>query len=183
MDSIKNSLTEIYQMKFRQLLTQFVVLGTVVSSALMMWKSLMLITNSDSPIVVVLTGSMEPSFYRGDILLINWDNTVPTPGDIVVYKVVTQEIPIVHRVISVELTENGGYKALTKGDNNPVNDRGLYERGDLFLNEKHILGRIRMFCPYVGIATILLNDYPMLKWGVLIIMGIFVLTNKDPNEN
>ena len=183
MDSIKNSLTEISQMKFRQLLTQFVVLGTVVSSALMMWKSLMIITNSDSPIVVVLTGSMEPSFYRGDILLINWDNTVPTPGDIVVYKVVTQEIPIVHRVISVELTENGGYKALTKGDNNPVNDRGLYERGDLFLNEKHIMGRIRMFCPYVGIATILLNDYPMLKWGVLIIMGIFVLTNNDPNEN
>ena len=178
MDSIKNSLTEISQMKFRQLLTQFVVLGTVVSSALMMWKSLMIITNSDSPIVVVLTGSMEPSFYRGDILLINWDNTVPTPGDIVVYKVVTQEIPIVHRVISVELTENGGYKALTKGDNNPVNDRGLYERGDLFLNEKHIMGRIRMFCPYVGIATILLNDYPMLKWGVLIIFKlVFIYGN------
>ena len=45
------------------------------------------------------------------------------------------------------------------------------------------MGRIRMFCPYVGIATILLNDYPMLKWAVLIIMGIFVLTNKDPNQN
>ena len=183
MESIKNSLLEISSMNFRQLITQVIVLGTVVSSALMLWKGLMIVTNSESPIVVVLTGSMEPSFFRGDILFINWDYTTPSPGDIVVYKVVTQEIPIVHRVISVELTENGGYKALTKGDNNPVNDRGLYERGDLFLNEKHIMGRIRMFCPYVGIATILLNDYPMLKWGVLIIMGIFVLTNKDPNEN
>ena len=40
-----------------------------------------------------------------------------------------------------------------------------------------------MFCPYVGIATIILNDYPSLKWTILIIMGIFVLTSKDPNEN
>ena len=40
-----------------------------------------------------------------------------------------------------------------------------------------------MFCPYVGIATIILNDYPYLKWCILIIMGIFVLTSKDPNEN
>ena len=56
MDSLKNALTEIMNMKFRQLVTQFIVLGTVISSALMMWKTLMLITNSDSPIVVVLTG-------------------------------------------------------------------------------------------------------------------------------
>ena len=69
---MKNALTEIMNMKFLQLVTQFIVLGTVLSSALMMWKSLMIITNSDSPIVVVLTGSMETSFHRGDILLINW---------------------------------------------------------------------------------------------------------------
>ena len=53
MDSLKNALTEISHMKLRQLITQFVVLGTVVSSALMMWKGLMLVTNSESPIVVV----------------------------------------------------------------------------------------------------------------------------------
>jgi signal peptidase len=162
---------------------QFIVLGTVVSSALMMWKGLMLITNCESPIVVVLTGSMEPSFYRGDILFINWDYTPPSPGDIVVYKVPSQEIPIVHRVIALQPMDNGEYQALTKGDNNPVNDRGLYERGELWLGKKHIFGRIRMFVPYVGVATIILNDYPMLKWGILIIMGIFVLTSKDPNEN
>ena len=87
MESIKNSLLEISGMNFRTLLTQFVVLGTVVSSALMLWKGLMIVTNSESPIVVVLTGSMEPSFFRGDILFINWDYTIPSPGDIVVYKV------------------------------------------------------------------------------------------------
>lgn len=183
MDSLINSLTEIRHMKIRQLITQFVVLGTVVSSALMLWKGLMVITHSESPIVVVLTGSMEPSFHRGDILFINWDYTYPSPGDIVVYKVPSQVIPIVHRVISVQPEGDEKYLALTKGDNNPVNDRGLYEKGDLFLTETHILGRIRMFCPYIGIATILLNDYPQVKWTILIIMAIFVLTSKDPNEN
>ena len=78
------------------------VLGTVVSSALMLWKGLMLVTNSESPIVVVLTGSMEPSFHRGDILFINWDYTPPSPGDIVVFKIPNQEIPIVHRVITLQ---------------------------------------------------------------------------------
>ena len=69
---------------------------------------------------------------------------------------------------------------MTKGDNNPVNDRGLYEERQLWLNKKHILGRIRGFLPYIGIITILLNDYPMLKWVILGIMGIMVLTSKDP---
>ena len=73
MDSIKNSLIEISGMNFRQLITQLIVLGSVVSSALMLWKGLMVVTNSESPIVVVLTGSMEPSFFRGDLLFINWD--------------------------------------------------------------------------------------------------------------
>ena len=102
MDSLKNAPIETSQL--RQMITQIVFIGIVVSSALMMWKGLMLVTNSESPIVVVLTGGMEPSFHRGDILFINWDYTNPSPGDIVVYKVPSQEIPIVHRVISVQPT-------------------------------------------------------------------------------
>jgi signal peptidase I len=46
---------------------------------------------------------MEPSFYRGDILFITWDYGTPMSGDIVVYKIPHQPIPIVHRVISTQL--------------------------------------------------------------------------------
>ena len=99
MDSLKNAPTEM-----RQMITQIVFIGIVVSIVPMMLKGLMLVTNSESPIVVVLTGGMEPSFYRGDILFVNWDYTNPSPGDIVVYKVPSQEIPIVRRVISVQPT-------------------------------------------------------------------------------
>lgn len=55
MDFILTPLKEIANMKIRQLILQVVVLGTVISSALMMWKGIMLVTNSESPIVVVLT--------------------------------------------------------------------------------------------------------------------------------
>lgn len=30
----------------------------------------MVVTGSESPVVVVLSGSMEPSFYRGDLLIL-----------------------------------------------------------------------------------------------------------------
>ena len=32
---------------------------------------------------------------------------------------------------------------------------------------------------YVGMVTIILNDYPALKYVLVSIMGLFVLTNKE----
>jgi len=46
-------------------------LAIVVLSALMMWRGLMALTRSDSPVVVVLSGSMETSMYKGDILFLD----------------------------------------------------------------------------------------------------------------
>jgi len=46
---------EISKMKIRQFILQVVVLGTVISSALMIWKGLILVMNNESPVVVVLT--------------------------------------------------------------------------------------------------------------------------------
>lgn len=55
---------EVRRMNVRQLLYQGLNFAMIVSSALMIWKGLMVITGSESPIVVVLSGSMEPAFYR-----------------------------------------------------------------------------------------------------------------------
>eukprot|EP01115_Flamella_aegyptia_P005042 TRINITY_DN2142_c0_g1_i1.p2 TRINITY_DN2142_c0_g1~~TRINITY_DN2142_c0_g1_i1.p2 ORF type:complete len:83 (-),score=17.19 TRINITY_DN2142_c0_g1_i1:527-742(-) len=53
----------------RTLVQQVINFGLIVASALIIWKSLMLVTNTESPIVVVLTGSMEPGYYRGELFL------------------------------------------------------------------------------------------------------------------
>lgn len=66
-----------------------------------MWKGLSVITDSPSPIVVVLSGSMEPAFQRGDLLFL-WNRNFlreTEVGEVVVYNVKDKDIPIVHRVV------------------------------------------------------------------------------------
>lgn len=70
-------------------------------------------------------------------------------------------------------------EVLTKGDNNRVDDRGLYAPGQLWLQREDILGRARGTLRYLGMVTIILNDYPILKYVLIGIMGLFVLTNKE----
>ncbi|KAK8847372.1 signal peptidase I [Kwoniella newhampshirensis] len=151
---------------------------TVVASGLMMWKGLCLFTNSESPIVVVLSGSMEPAFYRGDILFLTNPADVPYEvGDITVYKIPGGDIPIVHRVIESHITNTTQF-LLTKGDNNDGDDIMLYG-GIQWLERKHIIGKVRGFLPYVGYVTIAMNDFPQLKYALLGVVGLFLLIQKE----
>lgn len=52
-------------------------------------------------VVVVLSGSMEPGFQRGDILFLNMGSKPARTGEIVVFNIDGRDIPIVHRVIKV----------------------------------------------------------------------------------
>lgn len=66
-----------------------------------MWKTLSVVADSPSPIVVVLSGSMEPAFQRGDLLFL-WNRNIYNEtevGEVVVYNVRDKDIPIVHRVV------------------------------------------------------------------------------------
>jgi signal peptidase I len=112
-----------------------------------MWKALALYTDSPSPIVVVLSGSMEPVFYRGDLLVLSNRKQIVDVGDVVVYNVKGRDIPIVHRVIKQHWTETSkkGPKQflLTKGDNNPADDIELYARGQTYLDrQEEIIGLV-----------------------------------------
>lgn len=116
------------------------------------------------------SGSMEPAFHRGDLLFLYRPDSPIEVGEIVVFKLDGRDIPIVHRVLKVhqrycrrgkegvvplEETQSkshhtmggrrpdGEVDMLTKGDNNAVDDRGLYPAGQLWLNERHIIGRAR----------------------------------------
>eukprot|EP01135_Chromosphaera_perkinsii_P003997 Nk52_evm10s266 gene=Nk52_evmTU10s266 len=171
---------EVKRMSKRQLAFQVVNFVMVVSSALMFWKGLIVMSDSESPIVVVLSGSMEPAFYRGDLLfLTNSKEDRIDIGEIVVFKIKDREIPIVHRIIKIHESEDGTVKYLTKGDNNSVNDRGLYATGQAWLSREDIVGRARGYIPYVGMATIVMNDYPMFKFILLFGLGLFVLLNRE----
>ncbi|XP_004447245.1 signal peptidase complex catalytic subunit SEC11C [Dasypus novemcinctus] len=171
---------DLRKMNKRQLYYQVLNFAMIVSSALMIWKGLIVLTGSESPIVVVLSGSMEPAFHRGDLLfLTNFLEDPIRAGEIVVFKVEGRDIPIVHRVIKVHEKDNGDIKFLTKGDNNEVDDRGLYKEGQNWLEKKDVVGRARGFLPYVGMVTIIMNDYPKFKYALLAIMGAYVLLKRE----
>ncbi|CAB9500988.1 peptidase complex catalytic subunit [Seminavis robusta] len=164
----------------RQLTFQVLNLAMIVFSALMIWKGLMFVTKSESPVVVVLSGSMEPAFQRGDILFLNNAKHQVFVGDVVVFKIKDRDIPIVHRILKVHTdADSGEVELLTKGDNNRVDDRGLYAPGQLWLKREDILGKAVGTLRYVGMVTIALNDYPVLKYVLVGMMGLFVLTNKE----
>jgi signal peptidase len=76
--------------------------------------------------------------------------------------------------------KGGDYYILTKGDNNNVDDRALYRPGTLWLHKRDLMGKMRLYLPYMGMFTIWLNDYPLFKYSVLGLMTVFVLIAKDP---
>lgn len=83
----------------RQLASQLLNFGLILSTAFMLWKGLSVAADSPSPIVVVLSESMEPAFWRGDLLFL-WNRGTDTQiGEVVVYNVQGKDIPIVHRVV------------------------------------------------------------------------------------
>lgn len=155
--------------------------GMVIASALSIWKGLSVATGTESPIVVVLSGSMEPGFYRGDLMLLYKNsNSTYTAGDIVVYNLDGKPIPIVHRVMRVhEDSPKDDALILTKGDNNKIDDRGLYPKGMMWLSKDNIVGKVYGTAPYVGMITVVMSDYPQLKAVLIAILGFMVLVNRE----
>ncbi|KAL2121110.1 hypothetical protein VTJ04DRAFT_5137 [Mycothermus thermophilus] len=164
----------------RQAAAQLLNFGLILSTAFMMWKGLSVITDSPSPIVVVLSGSMEPAFQRGDLLLL-WNRNLfeeTNVGEVVVYNVKGKDIPIVHRIVR-KFGSGPDAKLLTKGDNNAADDTELYARGQDYLTRKDIVGSVVAYMPFVGYVTIMLSEHPWLKTVMLGIMGLVVVLQRE----
>lgn len=152
---------------WRRQVAQVVQVLYVIASALAIWKGLSLVTNTESPVVVVLSGSMEPAFHRGDLLFLTMSQKPIEVGEITVYQVPGTAIPIVHRVIETRQTcvsslpssmrsisrfhvplltlmvrRNRGQLLLTKGDNNYDDDIMLYN-GPRWIRDDQIVGRVQ----------------------------------------
>ena len=195
-------------LSIRQMLVQFLNLCLVGSTAFMSWKALSLAVDCESPVVVVLSGSMEPAFQRGDLLFLSNLRSTAKIGDIVVYNIEDRKIPIVHRVIKQHTGQPGtdarfGRKRtksnrgprvnpmaqpddapkqylLTKGDNNSDDDLSLYAPGQMYLDRKEdVVGIATGFMPYVGMVTLMMNDYPALRYVLLGGMGLTALVSRE----
>ncbi|KAH9904022.1 microsomal signal peptidase 18 kDa subunit [Xylariomycetidae sp. FL2044] len=164
----------------RQAAAQLLNFALILSTAFMMWKGLSILSDSPSPIVVVLSGSMEPAFQRGDLLLL-WNRNLISEtdvGEVVVYNVKDKDIPIVHRVVRKFGTGERA-RLLTKGDNNAADDTELYARGQDYLERADIIGSVVGYVPFVGYVTIMLSEHPWMKTAMLGIMGLLVVLQRE----
>ncbi|KAI4291179.1 signal peptidase I [Pancytospora philotis] len=168
----KHEVDALRRLGIRQLIQQGVAACYSVMHTYMIWKAICLFLGNDSPIVVVLSESMEPGFQRGDILFLK--PQVYKTGDIVVYQVYENAIPIVHRAIKIT-----GEKMLTKGDNNARDDIGLYKRNRKFLLPEETRAGVFGFIPYFGLPTIYISSVPGLKPALLCCIGLSVFFTRE----
>lgn len=128
-----------------------------------------------------LRGTPSVSLQRGDILFLDNNKRPYQTGDIVVFNIDGRSIPIVHRAIKVfeRRALPDEINVLTKGDNNWADDIGLYAPGQRWLEKQHILGRVVGYLPFLGMITIIMNDYPLVKALLIGTLGLVVLTSKE----
>lgn len=111
---------------------------------------------------VVVSGSMEPVFYRGDIVVIektdflgineiNPDNL--KIGDIIVYNATWFSEPVIHRIIATNTDSNGTSYYTTKGDNNKVQDPAPVYHNQV-LAKVISIGNMPFVIPKIGYLTV-----------------------------
>lgn len=115
---------------------------------------------------VVVSGSMEPEFYRGDIVVVQqssflglqeFDPSSTQIGDIVVYDAAWYDSPVIHRVINITQIDGKTYYTL-KGDNNDQEDPYLVEE-ERILKRVVTIGDQPLIIPKIGYLTIWMKGY------------------------
>jgi signal peptidase len=151
-----------------------------------LWNMLQVVTNTEYPLLVAASGGMMYGPSRGDLLFVGNQVDHFSVGDIVAFQLPDRDIPLFHRIIIVidEQYQHGGIKNgkmtsppppppppakyLTKGDDNGVDDRGLYPTGYLWLPREYIIGKVWGYLPLVGNVSIWMHDYPFFAGAVIL---------------
>jgi signal peptidase len=101
---------------------------------------------------LVGSGSMEPKMYPGDVVIIA---KVPTDniitGDVIQFRV-AEGVTVMHRVIDIEETEDGGKNFITKGDANDEPD------SDPVIPD-NVVGKAVMTIPKIGWASVAVKEF------------------------
>lgn len=112
---------------------------------------------------VVLTGSMEPVIFPGDVILVNKiseerDVYKLAENDVINFK--REDITITHRIVEVIYDDAGNISFRTKGDNNDSPDEQIVTPND-------INGLVTKVAPKVGLPVLLLYSGNPIPEGVL----------------
>lgn len=115
----------------------------------------------------VLSGSMEPEFYPGDLVITKHKSKTDIKvNDIVTYRD-NDGIIITHRIIE-ETPE--GY--ITKGDNNNVEDADI-------LTKENIIGEVKFSIPKLGYLNQFLSKPMVIAAEMFLLAGFIIFYSRD----
>ena len=102
--------------------------------------------------IAVLSGSMSPTFNRGDAVVVNKLNTTEKyelkEGDIIQFVSGTKYV--VHRIVEITNDEYGNKLFVTKGDHNNTIDANKVAIED-------VIGKVSFVVPYIGYPSVWLS--------------------------
>lgn len=125
--------------------TFFSILGATVMAALILFACGIFRIYP----VAIASNSMDPTFSRGDIQIIDKKEQIYRVGDVIQFYGLNNTI-FVHRVVSVR-TEDGTTYYTTKGDNNVTVD--LME-----ISQSRVIGKAIMTVKYLGYPTVWITE-------------------------
>jgi signal peptidase len=103
---------------------------------------------------VVVSGSMEPVMYRGDIVIVDQNPSSVQVGDIVVYKATWVDEDVIHRVKQIYKTPDGSTYLITKGDNNAAPDPYPVKYPDQVISKVVSINSQPIIIPKIGYITL-----------------------------
>ena len=161
----------------QKIVSVFFVISFSAAGIFLIYFILQVTLNTQMPIVVALSGSMEPNNKPGDLLFlkgidpenIKISDINDTNGDIIVYNAIglwdnAPKDPIAHRVVDKWKTSSGWF-FLTKGDANSDVDVAS-------IPETRIIGVVWGRIPYIGIIFTNVNYLILI---IIIIITPFIL--------
>ena len=166
----------------RKIIVTVLLLGIAFSGAFLIYYVMQLALNTETPMVVVVSGSMEPNLHKGDLLFLKGKNPEVIKngsidgkeGDIIVFDARglsgwyhAPNDPIVHRVINKRY--DNGWFFLTKGDANQNPDAA-------WVPETRILGVVVGRVPYIGWVKIMLTESNLLIPLLVIVSVLLVIS-------
>ena len=164
----------------RKIIVTVILLGLAFSGAFLIYYIMQVALSTDTPMVVVVSGSMEPNLLEGDLLFLKGTDPeniksgtiAGKEGDIIVFNAYNLWFhapaePIVHRVIDKKYDK--GWFFLTKGDANSIPDADWVPETRIF---GVVVGRI----PYVGWVKIILTDSGLLIPLLVIVSVLLVIS-------
>lgn len=175
-----------------------ILIAITIAGVAAFWFGLRFAFQTDFPLLAVASGSMEPVFYRGDLIIVQGGlnftelnaatKDVQPAGEIIVFYdpryggppiylpvAGTNTRLIVHRAIS-KVENNGTWYFQTQGDRNPSPDHwsGPETLGDK-VSEKLLVGKVVGKVPWLGHVPLFMHENHILAISVIVLLFVVLI--------